>query len=147
MTDNQNEIAIILRYEPYLIGFFVATFILRLAGIPLSSTLFVISASALALIYLMKAYDRMDHITEPWTQYMRKCIMFVGAVGIIALLFHFQEWPNADQIKLVFVVGLPLVAVGILFKKVQAKKVLNLTEAMVILGTGLAIGGTYLNLF
>lgn len=146
MSKNQDEITAIVRFEPYLVGLFAAAFIFKLMHLPFSGVAFVISASLLGIIYLFKAYDRMDHITEPWTQYFRKSILFLIAVGLVGLLFYFQNWPYSYQTRLAFLIGLPVFAIASFVKGVSLKNVLTVLEGMVILGLLLIITATFFNL-
>ena len=145
MGSSEKEVAAIIKFEPYVLGLFCLTLVLRSLHLPFSAQLFIISCSSLAMIYMFKASIKKENL-DSTSQFLRKGLLYLVSVGLISLLFAVQKWPNSKGMMITFLTGIAVIAVISVIKNIQIKHLINMTEGMLILGLFLLITSSYFNL-
>ncbi len=146
MDQKDKTFQMILKLEPYALGFFGLAFLLRLGHMPFSSEVFIISISALALIYVFKSSSKNDRL-ETFAQFIQKGIFNSIALGLIALLYQIQQWPFRKEMVIVFLGATSLMLLLSLVKKVPVKQLISMNNGILLLGLLFLIITSYFNLF
>lgn len=116
------------KFEPIFLGIMLVGFVGIYQNWPYTDKVLIIASGLLALLYLLKAQFYIDTSWMPIDRWYHR-ILFLGlAIGIIAFLFHIQNWRGWLPMLFISMMGFCIAFMGIALKRGSLLKFMNAIE-------------------
>lgn len=127
MNSNQETLQQIIKYEPVLLGFFCFLLIAKALTIPyLEIPLFIFTYS-LVVLYLFKIIVSESRLKQ-MENLIRNAYLLLIILGLLSLVVHVVHWYHFRWAMSIFLVGIPVVVVISLVRKIEFKGVFGETD-------------------